>query len=55
MVTVLTITGKKGFNIMIRLFDALIAVAVRFLAVAVVIFIVGQIVENLPIILAAGL
>lgn len=40
---------------MIRFCDALIAVAVRFLAVAVLFAIVGVIVENLPIILSAGL
>lgn len=40
---------------MIRLFDALCTVFVRGLVVAGLLFIVGQIVMNLPIILAAGL
>lgn len=40
---------------MIRLINALLAVSIRFLALAVLFVIVGKIVENLPIILAAGL
>jgi len=40
---------------MIRLFDALIAVAVRCLVVAAAAVIISEVIENLPIILASGL
>ena len=40
---------------MIRLFDALIAVAVRFLILAAAAVVISEVIKNLPIILAAGL
>ena len=40
---------------MIRLTNALIAVSIRFLALAVLFVIVSEVIENLPIILASGL
>ena len=40
---------------MIRLFDALIAVALRLLVVAAAAVVISEVIENLPIILASGL
>lgn len=40
---------------MIRLTNALIAVSIRFLVLAVLFVIISEVIENLPIILASGL